>query len=215
MGVFTIYLVVKRVFDIVFSLLAIVVLVPFLILISVAIKADSKGPVLFRQVRVGRYKSLFYILKFRTMKMNAPKDTPTHMLAGPDTYITRVGRFLRNTSFDELPQIFNIFLGQMSIVGPRPALWNQYDLIDERDQYGANDIRPGLTGWAQINGRDELSIATKARLDGEYTKKIGLRMDLRCILGTIGKVIKRDGIVEGNSPVLQEEVEMHKETKAI
>lgn len=215
MGVFTIYLMVKRFFDIVFSLLFIVILMPLLIMISIVIKADSKGPVLFRQVRVGRYKSLFYILKFRTMRTDAPRDTPTHMFAGSQTYITGVGRFLRNTSLDELPQIFNIFLGQMSIVGPRPALWNQYDLIDERDQYGANDIRPGLTGWAQINGRDELSIEAKGRLDGEYAKKIGFRMDLRCILGTIGKVIKRDGIVEGHSSILQDEVKMHKGTKAI
>lgn len=167
------------------------------------IKGDTKGPVLFRQKRVGIYKKHFYILKFRTMRIDTPKDTPTHLLKDPQQYITKVGRILRKTSLDELPQIINILKGDMAIVGPRPALWNQYDLIRERDKYGANDILPGLTGWAQINGRDELPIDVKARLDGEYVQKMGLRMDMKCILGTILSVLKQDGVVEGGTGELE------------
>lgn len=206
-----IYTIMKRIIDIVLSVLAIILLLPLIIILSLAIKADSKGPVFFRQVRVGKNKSLFYILKFRTMRIDTPKNIPTHMLTDPESYITKVGKFLRRTSLDELPQIFNIFLGQMSIIGPRPALWNQYDLIDERDQYGANDIKPGLTGWAQINGRDELPIPIKARLDGEYADEMGFLMDVRCFFGTIVKVIKKEGIVEGDSRPVNEETWEHKE----
>lgn len=204
MGECAIYSIVKRLLDIIISFFALIVLSPIFLLLSILIKIDSKGPVFFRQVRVGKNKSLFYIYKFRTMRIDAPKDIPTHMLTDPEPYITRMGSILRRTSLDELPQIINIFFGQMSIVGPRPALWNQYDLIDERDQYGANNIKPGLTGWAQINGRDELPIGIKARLDGEYANEIGFLMDVTCFFGTIKKVITREGIVEGGSKVLQE-----------
>ncbi len=176
-----------------------VILSPLFLVLIVAIKADSKGPILFRQKRVGIHKSHFNILKFRTMRTDTPKDTPTHLLKNPEQYITRIGKFLRKTSLDELPQIINIIKGDMAIVGPRPALWNQYDLIEERDKYGANDIRPGLTGWAQINGRDELEIPVKAKLDGEYVKKMGLGMDIRCFLGTFLSVLRGDGVVEGGT----------------
>lgn len=198
------YLPVKRALDIVLSGTASVILAPLMGVIAIAIKVESPGPVLFKQKRVGKNKELFEILKFRTMRIDTPKDTPTHMLQNPDQYITRVGRFLRKTSLDELPQIFNIFRGQMSIIGVRPALWTQRDLIEERDKYGANDITPGLTGWAQINGRDELEIPVKARFDGEYVKKMGFRMDLKCFFGTIGSVLSSDGVVEGGTG------EMHK-----
>jgi O-antigen biosynthesis protein WbqP len=191
------YLRIKRLIDIILSLLGIIILSPVFLILIVAIKLDSKGPVLFKQKRVGIHKSHFNILKFRTMRIDTPKDTPTHLLENPDQWITRVGKFLRKTSLDELPQIINILKGDMSIIGPRPALWNQYDLIAERDKYGANDVPVGLTGWAQINGRDELPIEVKARLDGEYVKKIGLEIDARCFFGTIFKVLKSDGIVEG------------------
>lgn len=199
------YLPVKRAIDIVLSGSAIVVLSPVLLGISVAIKLDSPGPILFKQKRVGKDKKLFTIWKFRTMQMNTPKDIPTHMLSDPDQYITKIGKFLRKTSLDELPQIFQIFGGQMAICGPRPALWNQDDLIEERDKYGANNVSPGLTGWAQINGRDELEIPIKAKFDGDYIKEFGFRMDLRCFLGTIGAVLAHDGVVEGGTG------EMHKE----
>jgi len=179
--------------------MGIIVLFPLFALIVVLIKADSPGPILFKQKRVGIHKKNFKILKFRTMRIDTPKDTPTHMLDDPDKWITKVGKFLRKTSLDELPQIFNILIGQMSIIGPRPALWNQYDLIDERDKYGANDIMPGLTGWAQINGRDELPIDVKAKLDGEYVEKMGIKMDTRCFLKTITAVVKSDGVVEGST----------------
>ena len=169
---------VKRGIDFVMASVGLVILSPLFLVLIVAIKADSKGPILFRQKRVGIHKSHFNILKFRTMRTDTPKDTPTHLLKNPEQYITRIGKFLRKTSLDELPQIINIIKGDMAIVGPRPALWNQYDLIEERDKYGANDIRPGLTGWAQINGRDELEIPVKAKLDGEYVKKMGLGMDI-------------------------------------
>ena len=190
---------VKRALAIVLSLVGILTLGWLLILLSIAIKLDSPGPVLFRQKRVGLNKSHFYILKFRTMRIDTPRDMPTHLLVNPEQYITRVGRFLRKTSLDELPQLFNILAGHMAIVGPRPALWNQFDLIAERDKYGANDIRPGLTGWAQINGRDELEIDVKARYDGEYVQRLSLGFDIRCILGTVTAVLSRDGIVEGGT----------------
>lgn len=190
---------VKRALAIVLSLVGILTLGWLLILLSIAIKLDSPGPVLFRQKRVGLGKSHFYILKFRTMRIDTPGDMPTHLLVNPEQYITRVGRFLRKTSLDELPQLFNILAGHMAIVGPRPALWNQFDLIAERDRYGANDIRPGLTGWAQINGRDELEIDVKARYDGEYVERMSLAFDTRCILGTVTAVLRRDGVVEGGT----------------
>lgn len=189
----------KRLIDIALSLTALILLSPLLLLLVLAIKLDSPGPVLFRQKRVGIHKSHFYILKFRTMRIDAPKDTPTHLLENPDQWITKVGKFLRKTSLDELPQIINIFKGEMSIIGPRPALWNQYDLIEERDKYGANDVPVGLTGWAQINGRDELEIDVKARLDGEYVEKIGFMMDVKCFFGTIFSVLRSDGVVEGGT----------------
>ena len=190
---------VKRALAIVLSLVGILALGWLLILLSIAIKLDSPGPVLFRQKRVGLGKSHFYILKFRTMRIDTPRDMPTHLLVNPEQYITRVGRFLRKTSLDELPQLFNILAGHMAIVGPRPALWTQFDLIAERDRYGANDIRPGLTGWAQINGRDELEIDVKARYDGEYVQRMSLAFDIRCILGTVTAVLSRDGVVEGGT----------------
>ena len=193
------YSTIKRGIDFCLSLLGIIMLFPLFVLIVVLIKADSPGPILFKQKRVGVHKKHFKILKFRTMRIDTPKDTPTHMLDNPDKWITKVGKFLRKTSLDELPQIFNILIGEMAIVGPRPALWNQYDLIAERDKYGANDIMPGLTGWAQINGRDELPIDVKAKLDGEYVKKMGIKMDTRCFLKTITAVVKSDGVVEGTS----------------
>ncbi len=196
----------KRLIDILLSGCAIVVLTPIAYLpIALAIKIDDPGPVFFRQKRVGLHKSHFEILKFRTMKMNTPRDTPTHLLENPQQYITRVGRFLRKYSLDELPQIFQIFTGKMSIIGPRPALWNQFDLIAERDKYGANDVLPGLTGWAQINGRDELPIDVKARFDGEYVKNLSFLFDCKCFFGTIASVVKHDGVVEGGTGVLERE----------
>ena len=194
-----IYFIFKRVMDFLASLLSLIVLSPVLVIIALAIKLDSKGPVLFTQKRVGKDKSHFQIFKYRTMKVDAPKDAPTHLLENPEEHITQVGRILRKTSLDELPQLFNILRGDMSFVGPRPALWNQYDLIAERDKYGANNIRPGLTGWAQINGRDELTIENKAKLDSAYVVAVGISMDLNCVFGTIFKVIKTDGVVEGVS----------------
>lgn len=200
-----VYIKIKRILDILLSLIAIILLSPLFLAIIVAIKLDSKGPVLFKQKRVGIHKRYFYILKFRTMRIDAPKDCPTHMLENPEQWITRVGIFLRKTSLDELPQIWNILVGDMSIIGPRPALWNQFDLIEERDKYGANDIRPGLTGWAQINGRDELPIEIKANLDGEYVRKLSFWMDVKCFFGTIISVLKHDGVVEGGTGRLQGE----------
>lgn len=195
----------KRVSDIFMSFLAIVVLALPMAIIALLIKIDSKGPVFFKQKRIGKNKKTFYILKFRTMRTDAPKDAPTHTLQDPKKWITKIGGFLRKTSIDELPQIFNIFVGHMSVVGPRPALWNQDDLISERDKYGANGLRPGLTGWAQINGRDELPIPIKARLDGEYAERLnsgffkGIFLDVRCIFGTVFSVLRSDGVVEGAS----------------
>ena len=206
---------IKRLMDIVLSLAGLILLSPLFLLLIVLIKLDSKGPVLFKQKRVGLHKSHFYILKFRTMRIDTPKDTPTHLLENPDQWITKMGKFLRKTSLDELPQIINILKGEMSIIGPRPALWNQYDLIEERDKYGANDVPPGLTGWAQINGRDELPTEVKAQLDGEYVERIGLVMDVKCFFGTISSVLKSDGVVEGGTGVsARKEVASTKETVA-
>lgn len=187
----------KRLLDITLSLLGILLLSWLFLILFLALKLDSKGPIFFKQKRVGKGKTHFYILKFRSMRIDTPRDMPTHMLQNPEQYITRVGKFLRKTSLDELPQLFNILAGQMSIVGPRPALWNQYDLLEERDRYGANDIRPGLTGWAQINGRDELDIPIKAKLDGEYVQKLSFIFDCKCFFGTFIKVLRHEGIVEG------------------
>ena len=189
----------KRTLDIVLSFLGMIVLSPFFLLLVLAIKLDSKGPVLFKQKRIGLHKKHFYILKFRTMRIDTPKDTPTHLLENPEQWITKVGKFLRKTSLDELPQIWNIFVGDMSIIGPRPALWNQYDLIEERDRYAANDVLPGLTGWAQIHGRDELPIAKKAELDGYYVQHLSFGLDVRCFFGTIKSVAKSEGVVEGGT----------------
>lgn len=197
------YKTVKKILDRVLALLGLIILSPLFLVLMLAIKLDSKGPVFFKQKRVGIHKSHFFILKFRTMRIDTPKDTPTHLLSNPKQYITKVGGFLRKTSLDELPQIINILKGDMAIVGPRPALWNQYDLIAERDKYGANDILPGLTGWAQINGRDELPIDVKAKLDGEYVQKMGFLMDLRCLLGTVVSVAKQEGVVEGGTGELE------------
>lgn len=189
----------KRVLDFTLSTVGLVILSPIYGILVVAIKADSKGPILFKQKRVGIHKQHFNIYKFRTMSIDTPKDTPTHMLKNPDQYITKVGRFLRKTSLDELPQIFNIIKGEMSIIGPRPALWNQEDLIAERDQYKANDVRPGLTGLAQISGRDELEIPVKAKLDGQYVQRISFVFDCKMFFKTIASVLKNEGVQEGGT----------------
>lgn len=204
------YVYIKRVMDFVLALFGLIILSPILIMLVIAIKLDSKGPILFNQKRVGINKKHFNMLKFRTMKIDSPKDVPTHLLQNPEQYITKVGMFLRKTSLDELPQIFNILIGNMSIIGPRPALWNQYDLIEEREKYGVNSIRPGLTGWAQINGRDELPIDIKARFDGEYAKKMSFRFDIKCFLFTIFRVLRHDGVLEGG-PKSKEEIAATKE----
>ncbi|UJL45819.1 sugar transferase [Virgibacillus sp. NKC19-16] len=209
------YLKIKRLIDIVLSLIGLMILSPIFLILITAIKLDSKGPVLFKQKRIGIHKRYFNMLKFRTMRIDTPKDTPTHLLKNPEQYITRMGKFLRKTSLDELPQIWNIFVGQMSIIGPRPALWNQYDLIEERDTYGANNVPPGLTGWAQINGRDELPINVKAKLDGEYVEKMSLFMDVKCFFGTLVSVAKSDGVAEGgtgNQEVASTKEQASKET---
>ena len=191
--------VIKRIIDFILSLCGLIILSPVFIILCIWIKLDSKGPILFKQKRIGINKSNFNIYKFRTMYIDTPKDMPTHMLANPDQFITRAGKFLRKTSLDELPQIINILKGEMSIIGPRPALWNQDDLIAERDKYQANNVKPGLTGWAQINGSDELEIPVKARLDGEYVKRISFLFDLKCFFGTITSVLRSDGVVEGGT----------------
>lgn len=193
-----IFLIFKRILDIIISGIAIVILIPFLLVIALVIKCESKGPVLFKQKRVGKDKKYFYIYKFRTMRIDTPKDMPTHMLKNADSYITKSGKFMRKTSIDELPQLINILKGEMSIIGPRPALWNQNDLIAEREKYNANSVKPGLTGWAQINGRDELSIPVKAKLDGEYIEKMSLIFEIKIFWKTIINVLKKDGIVEGS-----------------
>lgn len=193
------YLYIKRILDFILAFIGGILILPLFIIIVIAIKIDSKGPVFFIQKRVGKNKKYFNILKFRTMRIDTPKDRPTHLLEKPEQYITNMGCLLRKTSLDELPQICNILIGHMSIVGPRPALWNQYDLIEERDKYKANDIRPGLTGWAQINGRDELLIPVKARLDGEYVKNISFLFDCKCFLGTFVSVVRQKGVIEGGT----------------
>ncbi len=195
----------KRAMDILLSGIALIPLSVVYLILAIAIKIDDPGPVFFRQKRVGIHKTHFHIMKFRTMKMETPRDMPTHLLQNPEQYITRVGGVLRKYSLDELPQILQIFTGEMSIVGPRPALWNQFDLIEERDKYGANDVRPGLTGWAQINGRDELPIDVKARLDGEYVRKMSFLFDMKCILGTVLPVVQGSGVVEGGTGQLEKE----------
>ncbi|MCG4823378.1 sugar transferase [Streptococcus gordonii] len=198
------YKFIKRSLDVFLSLVGMLILSPFILILIIVIKLDSKGPVLFKQKRIGIHKKTFQILKFRTMRIDTPKDTPTHLLENPEQWITKVGKFLRKTSLDELPQIWNIFVGDMSIIGPRPALWNQYDLIEERDRYEANDVLPGLTGWAQIHGRDELPIEKKAELDGYYVKHMSFRLDLRCFFGTIKSVVKSEGVVEGGTGTLKQ-----------
>ena len=190
---------IKRLIDFVLALCGLIVLSPVFIILCIWIKLDSRGPILFKQKRVGINKTYFNIYKFRTMYIDTPKDMPTHMLSNPDQFITKAGKFLRKTSLDELPQIINIIKGEMAIIGPRPALWNQDDLIAERDKYQANNVKPGLTGWAQINGRDELEIPVKARLDGEYVKRISFLFDLKCFFGTITSVLRSDGVVEGGT----------------
>ena len=195
----------KRFIDIVLSFIGIVVLALPMIVFALIIKAEDPGPAFFKQKRIGIHKTQFSLLKFRSMKMSTPHDMPTHMLENPEQYILRCGRWMRKMSIDELPQIFNIFTGKMSIIGPRPALWNQDDLIAERDKYGANDIKPGLTGWAQINGRDELEISEKARLDGEYAEKMSFAFDCKCFFGTIKSVLHHDGVVEGGTGELKRE----------
>lgn len=190
---------IKRLIDILLSLIGLIILAIPMAILALIVKLDSPGPVFFWQKRVGIHKSYFMMPKYRTMRTDTPHDMPTHLLTNPDQWITRVGRVLRKTSLDELPQILCIFTGKMSIIGPRPALWNQYDLLEERDKYGANDIRPGLSGWAQINGRDELPIEVKAQLDGEYVRNISFLFDLKCFCGTVWKVVKREGVVEGGT----------------
>lgn len=201
----------KRLIDILLSLCGLVLLSWFYLIMIIAIKIDDPGPAFFTQKRVGKDKTFFKLHKFRSMKMSTPHDMPTHMLENPQQYITRMGKFLRKYSIDELPQIWDIFVGKMSIIGPRPALWNQDDLIAERDKYGANDVRPGLTGWAQINGRDELEIDVKAKYDGEYVECLkkggfsGFAMDCKCFWGTIVSVLKHDGVVEGGTGAMGKE----------
>lgn len=199
--------IIKRAIDFILSLLGCIVLSPVFLILCIAIKVDSPGPILFKQRRIGIHKKEFPILKFRTMRIDTPKDMPTHLLTNPEQYITKVGKFLRKSSLDELPQIFNILAGQMSIIGPRPALWNQDDLMAERDKYGANDVMPGLTGWAQINGRDELEIPVKAKLDGEYVERMSFLFDLKCFFGTITSVLKHDGVVEGGTGTINDQSE--------
>ena len=196
---------IKRLLDLVLSGIALVILALPLLILALIVKLDSKGPVLFWQKRVGLHKQTFMMPKFRSMYTETPAEMPTHLLSDPDRWITPVGKIYRKLSLDELPQIWSIFVGKMSIIGPRPALWNQEDLIAERDKYGANDVRPGLTGWAQINGRDELEIPVKARLDGEYVEKLSFLFDCKCFFGTIGAVLRRDGVVEGGTGAMQQE----------
>lgn len=199
-----IYPIVKRILDVIISAVALIVLLPVFVVIALVIRLDSKGSVFFLQKRAGRGDKTFRMVKFRTMRVDTPHDTATHLLKNADSYITRVGAFLRKTSLDELPQLWNIIVGDMSLVGPRPALWNQEDLLQARRRFSATDVRPGLTGWAQINGRDELPIEQKAQLDGEYVQRMSFCFDLRCILGTISAVIHRRGVVEGGTGAMQE-----------
>ena len=200
----------KRLIDVILSFIGGIVLLPVFLIIAIAIVIDDPGPVFFKQKRVGKNKKLFWLHKFRSMKVKTP-DIPTHLLTNPEQYITRVGKFLRKTSLDELPQVYDILFNKMSIIGPRPALWNQDDLIAERDKYGANDVKPGLTGWAQINGRDELEIPVKAALDGEYVQKLSFGFDCKCFFGTIKSVLKSDGVVEGGTGELKKQEEQKEE----
>ena len=193
----------KRLIDIICSFFGILFLGFPMLVIALIIKIEDPGPALFKQKRVGKNNEHFMLWKFRSMRMDTPHDTPTHLLENPDQYILKSGKFLRKSSLDELPQLFNILAGKMSIIGPRPALWNQYDLIEERDKYGANDVLPGLTGWAQINGRDELEIPVKAKLDGEYVEKLSFGFDLKCFFKTIGAVFKHEGVVEGGTGAMK------------
>jgi O-antigen biosynthesis protein WbqP len=193
----------KRILDFLISFIASIILSPLFLIIAIWIKINSPGPVFFKQKRVGKNKDLFEIYKFRSMRSDTPSDMPTHLLNDPEAFITKSGKFLRKTSLDELPQLINIVKGEMAIIGPRPALWNQYDLIEEREKYGANDVRPGLTGWAQINGRDELEIPVKAKLDGDYVQNISFLFDLKCFFGTITSVLRSDGVVEGGTGVIE------------
>lgn len=202
---------VKRGLDIIMSTMGIVVLAIPMAVIALIIKITDPGPVLFKQKRVGIHKTYFQLYKFRSMKMCTPRDCPTHLLENPEQYITKIGKFLRKSSLDELPQLFNIWTGKMSVIGPRPALWNQNDLIAERDKYGANNVRPGLTGWAQINGRDELEIPVKAKLDGEYVKKMSFLFDCKCFFGTITSVLNSSGVVEGGTGEMKKREESQKE----
>lgn len=192
----------KRTIDVILSLAGLIVLAIPMLMLAIVVKLDSPGPVLFRQERVGIHKKPFMMPKFRTMRTDTPANMPTHMLSNPDAWITRSGRIFRKLSLDELPQIWTIFVGDMTIIGPRPCLFNQEDLIAERDKYGANNVKPGLTGWAQINGRDELAIDVKARFDGEYVENMSFVFDAKCFFGTILKVLKRDGVVEGTTEVV-------------
>ena len=205
----------KRLIDIVLSGIGIVVLIPVWLILAIAIKIDDPGPIFFKQKRIAKDKNgeiqYFNILKYRSMKTSTPKDTPTHLLEDPEQYITKVGKVLRKTSLDELPQICNIFKGEMSIIGPRPALWNQNNLYEERAKYGANAVTPGLTGWAQINGRDELEIEVKAKLDGEYVEKMSFLFDCKCCFGTIASVVKSDGVVEGGTGEMKKQEDKEKE----
>jgi len=207
------YLMFKRFYDTLGALIGILLLSPLYLIIMILIKFDSKGPILFKQKRIGRNKKYFNILKFRTMEIDAPKDTPTHMLENPEQYITRMGKFLRKTSLDEIPQLINILKGNMSFVGPRPALWNQYDLIEERDKYGVHKLLPGITGWAQVNGRDKLLITDKAKLDGEYLKHLNLWTDIKLVIKTFIVVFKSDGVVEGGTGTLEKKQIDSKESK--
>ena len=197
------YLFVKRFYDYVLSLIGLIVLSPLFLLIIILIKIDSKGPILFKQKRIGRNKKHFFIYKFRSMKIDTPRETPTHMLENPEQWITKVGKFLRKTSLDELPQFINILKGDMSIIGPRPALWNQYDLVEERDKYHVHKLYPGLTGYAQIHGRDAITIPDKAKLDGYYVEHISLWLDIKIFFGTVISIFKSDGVVEGGTGTLE------------
>ena len=207
------YIIIKRIIDFILSLIAIIILSPVFLVLALWIKMDSPGPVFFKQKRIGKNRTFFQIYKFRTMRSDTPKDTPTHLLNDPASFITKSGNFLRKTSLDELPQLINILKGEMAIIGPRPALWNQDDLADERDKYGANDVLPGLSGWAQINGRDELPIPIKARLDGDYVNNMSFIFDIKCIIGTVLSVVKSDGVVEGGTGVIEKAKKDLKENK--
>ena len=195
----------KRLIDLLLSGMALLILAVQMLILALIVKLDSQGPVLFWQKRVGLHKEIFLMPKFRSMYTQTPAEVPTHLLSNPDRWITPVGKIYRKLSIDELPQLWSIFTGKMSIIGPRPALWNQDDLIAERDKYGANDVRPGLTGWAQINGRDELEIPVKAKLDGEYVEKMSFLFDCKCFFGTILAVLRRDGVVEGGTGAMEKE----------